>query len=223
MRSRRIFVLSLILSFLAAVSVARQTYHQPPAQEYIKILEDPHRIERLKPAEITQKLDLKPGYIVADIGSGSGLFTRPLAQAVQPGGHVYAVDIDADLLKHVRETAQAAGILNITTVLAPEESPGLQRASIDVALICDTLHHIERRQEYLIDLGSCMKPGGRVAIIDFKDDWPRGHESLRFELTDLDRWAAAAGYTKIAEFDTIPGNFFRIYMIVHRSSAAGAE
>ncbi len=213
MASRRILLLSLTLSFIATVTAAQQPYHQPQAEQYIKILEDPHRIERLNPAEIIRKLDLKPGYVVADIGSGSGLFTRPLAQAVQPGGHVYAVDIDADLLKHVQRTAKAASISNITTVLAPEEAPGLAPASLDVALICDTLHHIGSRQEYLANLRSCMKPGGRVAIIDFKEDWPAGHESMRFELADLDRWTAAAGYTKAAEFDTVPGNFFRIYRV----------
>jgi ubiquinone/menaquinone biosynthesis C-methylase UbiE len=211
MPSRRVVVLSLTLLFVAAVTTAQQPYHQPQAQQYIKILEDPHRIERLNPAGIIRKLELKPGYIVADIGSGSGLFTRPLAQAVQPGGHVFAVDIDAELLKHVQQTARDAAIPNITTVLAPEDSPGLESASLDVALICDTLHHIAKRQEYLTSLRSCMKPGGRVAIIDFSDEWPAGHESMRFELSDLDRWTAAAGYTKTAEFDIVPGNFFRIY------------
>ncbi len=224
MPRRRSFILSLALSLLATVAVAQQPYQQPQAQQYIKILEDPHRIERLNPAEIIRKLELKPGYIVADIGSGSGLFTRPMARAVQPDGHVYAVDIDPDLLKHVQQTAKSEGIPNITTVLAPEDSPGLKAGSVDVALICDTLHHIAKRQEYLMNLRSCLKPGGKVAIIDF-NEWPAGHESLRFELGDLDRWTAAAGLTEIAEFDTVPGNFFRVYQPTssHGSHGAGKD
>jgi ubiquinone/menaquinone biosynthesis C-methylase UbiE len=213
MPGSRIFLASLTLPLAAAITAAQQPYHQPEAQQYIKILEDPHRIERLKPADIVKTLNLHPGQMVADIGSGSGLFTRPLALAVQPGGHVYAVDIDPDLLRHVRKTSQAAGITNITTVLAPEDSPALAKATLDAALICDTLHHIAKRPEYLANLRSFMKPGGRVAIIDFKDEWPAGHESMRFELEDLDRWTDAAGYTKVAEFDTVPGNFFRVYQV----------
>jgi cyclopropane fatty-acyl-phospholipid synthase-like methyltransferase len=217
MPGRRIFLASLTLPLAAAITAAQQPsqqpYRQPEAQQYIKILEDPHRIERLKPAEIVKTLNLHPGQVVADIGSGSGLFTRPLAKAVQPGGHIYAVDIDPDLLRHVQKTSRAAGITNITTVLAPEESPALPAASLDAVLICDTLHHIARRPEYLANLRSSLKPGGRVAIIDFKDEWPAGHESMRFELEDLDRWTASAGYTKVAEFDTVEGNFFRVYQV----------
>jgi SAM-dependent methyltransferase len=188
-------------------------YVQPDAGEYIKILEDPHRIERLRPAEIIRALEVKPGSIVADIGSGSGLFTRQLARAVAPGGRVYAVDIDPALLEHVRKTAAADGIANIVTVRAPEDSPNLMAASVDLAFICDTLHHIEKRQLYLTNLKKCVKPGGRVAIIDFLDGWPENHESMKFSLEDLDRWTSAAGYSKIAEHDSIEGNFFRIYAV----------
>jgi ubiquinone/menaquinone biosynthesis C-methylase UbiE len=192
---------------------AQAPYRQPAAPEYIKILEDPHRIEHLKPAEILQKIGFAPGNVAADIGSGSGLFTRLMARAVAPGGRVYAVDIDKDLLGHVAGTAAREGISNITTVLAPEDSPSLPPHCLDVALICDTLHHIAKRQTYLTNLKQCLKPGGRLAIIDFSDGWPAGHESLRYSLSELDGWTDAAGYVKVAEYDTIEGNYFRIYRV----------
>jgi ubiquinone/menaquinone biosynthesis C-methylase UbiE len=222
-RAARLQRRTLMLAFGALLAAAASTaqepkrrpeapkYTQPEANEYIKILEDPHRIERLKPVEIIRTLAVKPGDIVADIGSGSGLFTRPMARAVSPGGRVYAVDIDAALLQHVRTTAAAEGITNITTVQAPPDSPSLQPASLDLALICDTLHHIEKRQLYLTNLKKCIKPGGRVAILDFLDGWPENHESMKFSLEDLDRWTAAAGYVKVAEHASVEGNFFRIY------------
>src|SRR5437867_3029293 len=147
---QRKFSLCLI-AFLVAASpvVGQQPRRQPPAKEYIKILEDPHRIERLKPQEIVQSLGLKPGDVVADIGSGSGLFTRPLARTVQPGGKVYAVDIDKELLEHVEKTAKEQNIANITTIVGENDSPRLPPATVDLAFICDTLHHIENRQTYL--------------------------------------------------------------------------
>ena len=212
--SRRLFF-SAFAALLAAASLGAQTpRRQPEAKEYIKILEDPHRLERLKPTEIIRTLGLKPGNVVADIGSGSGVFTRPLARTVMPGGWVYALDIDPELLQHVRTTAEAAGIANITTVYAPEDSPGLPPASLDLALMCDTLHHIEKRQLYLTNLKKCIKPGGRFAIIDFLDDWPENHQSMRFSLEDLDRWVSAAGFVKVDEYNSIQGNFFRIYKVV---------
>jgi len=222
MRSRSIgrasvlLCVSLACILIAGVCTAARpqgTYRQPGAREYIKILEDPHRIDRLRPAEIIQTIGLKPGDTVADIGSGSGLFTRAMARAVAPGGKVYAVDIDKDLLAHVAKAAAELGIANITTVLAPEDSPSLPPGSLDVALICDTLHHIARRQVYLANLKTCLKAGGRLVIIDFSDGWPAGHESMHFSLSELDGWTSAAGYQKVAEYDSIEGNFFRIYRI----------
>jgi 2-polyprenyl-3-methyl-5-hydroxy-6-metoxy-1,4-benzoquinol methylase len=210
---RRTFLLGFGALLAAATPAAQQPRRQPEAKEYIKILEDPHRIERLKPAEIIRTLGLRPGNVVADIGSGSGLFTRPLARTVLPGGRVYAVDIDPELLQHVRTTAEAEGITNITTVHAPEDSPGLRPASVDLALMCDTLHHVEKRQLYLANLKKCIKPGGRFAIIDFLDEWPENHLSMKFSLEDLDRWTAAAGYEMVAEYNSVPGNFFRIYKV----------
>src|ERR1035437_5381428 len=68
-----------------------------PAAEWIRTLERPERIAGLKIDEILEKLNLKPGMVVADIGSGSGVFSRPLAKAVAPNGRVIAVDIDSAL------------------------------------------------------------------------------------------------------------------------------
>lgn len=209
----RVVLACVLIAGVCTAAWSQGTYRQPEAKEYIKILEDPHRIDRLRPAEIIRNIGLKPGDTVADIGSGSGLFTRAMARAVTPGGKVYAVDIDKDLLAHVAKVAEKEGIANITTVLAPEDSSSLPSGSLDVALICDTLHHIARRQVYLSNLKPCFKPGGRLVIIDFSDGWPAGHESMRFGISELEGWTRAAGYQKVAEYDSIEGNFFRIYKV----------
>jgi ubiquinone/menaquinone biosynthesis C-methylase UbiE len=212
-RRIRAFAVCVLIGGICTAAVSQGTYRQPEASEYIKILEDPHRVDRLRPAEIIKAIGLKPGDTVADIGSGSGLFTREMARVVTPAGKVYAVDIDKNLLAHVEKVAADQGITNITTVLAPEDSPSLPPRSLDAALICDTLHHITRRQTYLANLKPCLKPDGRLVIIDFSDGWPAGHEPLRYSLAELDAWTNAAGYVKVAEYDSIEGNFFRIFKI----------
>src|SRR3990170_7106291 len=88
-----------------------------PAAEWIQTLERPQRIEGLKIDEIITSLKLKPGMVVADIGSGSGVFSRPLAKTVAPDGKVIAVDIEAGLLSYVRERAAKENIPNIETHL----------------------------------------------------------------------------------------------------------
>jgi arsenite methyltransferase len=204
---------AVVLSSLISQLPAQIPPRQPPAREYIPILEDPHRIERIKPLEIIKTLGLKPGNVVADIGSGSGLFTRLMAKTILPGGTVYAVDIDGELLDHVRKTAAEQGISNIKTVLARPDSPTLPPGLLDLALICDTLHHIEKQAEYLANLRPMLKPGGRLAIIDFTDGWPENHASMKYSLQDLEKWTTSAGYVKDAEYNTIQGNFFHIYRV----------
>jgi len=108
----RIAVVLGLLTIMSSVAPAQAPYRQPAAPDYIKLLEDPHRIDRLKPVEIIEKIGLAPGNIVADIGSGSGLFTRPMARAVAPGGRVFAVD--KDLLRHVAETAAQEHISSLS-------------------------------------------------------------------------------------------------------------
>ena len=180
------------------------------AEEYIKVLETERRIESLQVDRVIGSLSLKPGMKVADLGSGSGLFTRPLAKKVGSGGRVYAVDIDPKLLAHVAKTSAAAGLDNVTTVLGEFADPKVP-APVDLITIIDTLHHIERAPDYVKNLRKYLRKNGRVAIIDFNKNWPAGHESMAYQLSDLDQWMSEAGFRRADQFEFLEGNFFVIY------------
>ena len=183
-----------------------------PAKDYIAVLENPERIERLKPAEVLSRLELKNGNIVADIGSGSGVFTRKLAQAVAPDGMVFAVDIDQELLDYNRKKIHEAKLSDIVEfVLGHFDDPRLPPESCDLIFICDVVHHIEHREVYLRNLRRCMKPDGRLAIIDYKANWPPGHEEMKFSTEELLGWTKRAGFEKSAEFDLISDAFFYVF------------
>src|SRR5262245_66677042 len=100
--SRMILWFAVALSGLAVVSAQQQR----TPEEYAKFLEGAERVARMQVPRVVAALELTPGMKVADVGSGSGLFTRPIAKAVQPGGVAYAVDIDAALLKIVESRAR---------------------------------------------------------------------------------------------------------------------
>ena len=119
------------------------------------------------------ELDLKPGMVVADIGAGSGLFSRPLAKAVAPAGKVYAVDIQQDLLDHINQRDKEENIRNIQTVLGEFDDPKLPAKDVDLAFINDVLHHIQHRAVYLKALGTYVKPSGRIAIIEMDKNDPK--------------------------------------------------
>jgi ubiquinone/menaquinone biosynthesis C-methylase UbiE len=205
MSTAKILTILFILTFLFGPQQAQRT-----AEEYIKLLEGERRVSGLQIEKVVETLKIPAGSRVADLGSGSGLFTRPLARKVGEQGKVYAIDIDAALLKHVEKTAGEQGIKNITTVLGAEDDPKLPEP-VDLIVIIDTLHHINNRATYLKNLRRYLRPDGRIAIIDFSENWPTGHESMRYSLTDLDEWMKAGGYTRREKHDFLDNNFFVIY------------
>jgi ubiquinone/menaquinone biosynthesis C-methylase UbiE len=152
----------LWLALIALGTVDAGAQRRDPL-EYIRILESAERVRKLQVDRVVETLEVKPGQRVADLGAGSGLFARPLARRVAPDGVVYAVDIDPDLLNHVKETAREQNISNIRTVLAGEYDPRIPE-KVDLVLISDTLHHIKDQQTYLRDLTRYLAVDARVAV-----------------------------------------------------------
>jgi arsenite methyltransferase len=198
-----------MLCWIAPAAQQRSPQQQRTPEEYAKFLEGAERVARMQVPRVVQGLELKTGMTVADIGSGSGLFTRPIASAVAPGA-VYAVDIDAALLKIVASRATEAGLANIETILGAAGDPRLPRP-VDLIFICDTLHHIAEPGTYLKTLRKYLAPGGRVAIIDFSESWPDGHEHLRFTTAQFEQWMKDAGFTHLRKHDWLENSFFAIY------------
>jgi ubiquinone/menaquinone biosynthesis C-methylase UbiE len=177
------------------------------AQFYIDHMERQERLESIQVERVVQALVLAPGSMVADIGAGSGLFTRAMAKEVAPGV-VYAVDINPNLLAHIEKSAQEAGVANIETILASEDDPHLPEA-LDVVFICDTLHYIHEPEQYLSELHAHVRPGGRVAIIDFFRNWPP--MSNQFSPEQLESWMESAGFARVAKHDFIEDQYLLVF------------
>jgi ubiquinone/menaquinone biosynthesis C-methylase UbiE len=177
-RLKNPIVLAALLALATGKLLSAQIGSQPAA-EWIPHLEDPKRVATLHIDEVIKTIGLKPGMVIADIGSGSGVFTRPFAKAVAgasggPSGKAIAVDIDSALLSYVSESAGKQGIKNIETHLAPIDDPKLSGAILDVAFFHDVFHHIEHRDVYVKNLAKYMKPDGRIVLIENA----AGHEGM---------------------------------------------
>ena len=124
---------------------------------------------------------IRKGMTIADIGAGTGLYTRLFSEATGPEGWVYAVDISGPFLKHIVARARQEKQENISAVLSPEDSVALPPNSIDLAFICDTYHHFEYPRGTLASLVRALKKGGTVVVIDFERiegqsrEWVVGH------------------------------------------------
>jgi ubiquinone/menaquinone biosynthesis C-methylase UbiE len=201
-------LLGLILA--GCVTESRAQLAPRKADEWVTTLEGPQRIATQKIDEVLAKLSLKPGMVVADIGAGSGLFSRPLSKAVAPSGKVYAVDIQQDLLDYIDKRDKEENIRNVQTVLGEFNDPKLPARNIDLAFINDVLHHIQNRAAYLKVLGAYMKPSGRIAIIEMNKDDPNTPHKSQPELLvareDILKWMSDAGFKLVEEHpDLFPG------------------
>lgn len=195
---------------VAALCQERHQKHHPPrsAEEYAKVLENPERDKWQKPHEVIQALKLRPEEVVADIGAGSGYFTRRFAHHA---GTVLAVDIDAKLLGMIEKS----GAKNVKTVLASADDPKLPAGGVDTVFICDVLHHIEGRPAYFEKLKKALKPGGRVVNIDFhKRELPVGPGvAMKIDEKDVVREFEAAGFVKAESFEFLPYQYFLVFRV----------
>jgi cyclopropane fatty-acyl-phospholipid synthase-like methyltransferase len=204
-----------IVAVAVAAAVARAAAGQlasRPAEEWAARLERPERIAGLKIDYIVQKLDLKPGQVVADIGAGPGVISIPLAKAVAPG-KVYAEDIDKAFFDHVDKRAREQHVTNIVNVLGEANDPKLPARDVDVALFHDVLHHIQDRAGYLKTTAQYVKPSGRIAIIELPPDGSHKDEpDLVVTKDQVKQWMGAAGFAPVEEIGGLnEGKWFIVY------------
>ena len=122
-------------------------------------------------------LALNSDSVIADIGSGTGYFSVRFAN-MTPKGRVYGVDTEPDMVKHLAERAKREGLRNIIAVAAALGDPRPPEKA-DLIILVDVFHHVEDRERYFSRLRDSLKPGGRVAIIDFRMDSPAGPPQSR--------------------------------------------
>ena len=185
--------------------------HQDP-KAYIAALDDPKRDAYQKPAEVIEALGLTPGHLVADIGAGSGYFTLRLAPKVAPGGHVYAVDVNPDMVRHLNARIRDGKVPNVSTILAPADDP-LLPVPVDLIVIVDVWHHVEDQAGYLEQLKRGLRPGGRVVMIDFhKRDLPVGPPTaMKIAREDLLAQMQAHGFRLVREHTFLPYQYFLVF------------
>lgn len=205
----------LILGMFFALTAAAQAPHTHQhgfsgAEHWARVFDDPARDAWQKPHEVIEALKLAPDAAVADIGAGTGYFAVRLAHMTSTG-RVYAVDIEPDMVKYLGERAQKSGLKNLVPVLGAPDDPKLP-AKVDLVLMVDVYHHIDRRDAYFRRLAGSLKPGGAVAIIDFTKESPVGPPpSARIAASEVKAEMQRAGYMLATEHGFLPNQYFLIF------------
>ena len=117
---------------------------------------------------LLRELGLKPGMAVADIGAGTGYYARRMAPLVGANGVVYATDVQPEMMKMLEDGAKKAGLTNIKPVLGGLQSVNLPENSIDLAIMVDVYHELEYPFEVVESLVRALKPGGRIAYVEYR-------------------------------------------------------
>jgi arsenite methyltransferase len=165
-----------------------------------------------QPQRVIAALNIRPGDRVADLGSGGGYFTFRLAEAVGPAGQVYAVDIDRDMVDLIAKRVKQETLSNIEPVLAKPDDPLLPKAGVNLIFTSNTYHHIDKRIAYFANLRKYLRPGGRVAIIDFdRRSWFEGlfrhYTPTEFIKPEMEQ----AGYSLQEDLDFLDRQSFLIF------------
>ena len=141
-------IIALVLVALLAVSLG------PPGDREV--------------ARLVDVLELREGMAVGEVGAGAGTLTIAVARRVGPSGHVFSTELDADRLDQIRTAVGEAGLSNVTVLEAGERSSNLESGCCDVILMRRVYHHLSAPAAIVADLKLALKPGGRLAIIEFE-------------------------------------------------------
>lgn len=203
-------------------------FRDPDVSRFVERFESDSREVFAKRNEVVDALGLRPGMAVADVGAGTGLYTRLFAEKVGPGGAVFAVDVSPKFLEHIAEVAEREDRPQICTVLGTQASTRLPGASVDLVFICDTYHHFEDPAPILASIHRAIRPGGRLVVVDYdrRDGaTPFVMEHIRAPKETFFREIEAAGFEKV-ELEGAPAlseNFIAAFRRVGGSAPGGGR
>ncbi|MGD8631327.1 MAG: class I SAM-dependent methyltransferase [Gammaproteobacteria bacterium] len=217
--ARLILLLSSLLLVFAAAAQEQSVrpginrhFMDPDWQQWVNTFERPGREVYDKRHAIVDASEVAAGMNVADIGAGTGLFTRLFAAAVEPGGQVYAIDISRTFIENILRTCREQGLSNVTGIVNTPTDIGLPANSIDLAFIADTYHHFEYPQQTLASIHRALRSDGRLIIIDFRRDprtsshWVMTH--VRGNKARVTGEVEAAGFRLVDDKPLMKTNYF---------------
>lgn len=189
-----------------------ESFQNPEPKEFVERFEKEGREVYDNREAIVEHLGLKPGMVVADVGAGTGLFTRLIAPQVGAEGKVYAVDIAKAFVDHTVMSCRVRGMKQVEGIVCDQDDAKLPPGSVDVVFICDTYHHFEYPLKTMQSIHRALKPDGRIYLLDFEriegvsSDWIMGHVRAGKEVFRAE--IESAGFVLEEELDLFEENYF---------------
>jgi ubiquinone/menaquinone biosynthesis C-methylase UbiE len=213
MRIERIVLLAAMVAWALPGQVAKKANENYQTEQgragVAKGLDSADRDQRQRPDDLVAALGVKPGMIVADVGTGTGYMLPHLSKAVGAGGKVLGEDIFDDFLAKARANCQKAGLTNVEFVKGTERSANLPAGRVDLILALDSYHHFNYPKDMLASFKAALKPGGRLAIVEYykREGAMNGKSALthiRLDDADVIKEVEGEGFALIEEHEHIP-------------------
>lgn len=182
-----------------------------------------HKREREEAASLMrERLELKPGMVVCDLGCGNGYHAFPMARSVAPDGKVYGVEIQEPYLKMLEESARKQEIANFVPVLGLVHDPKLPDNTFDLMLLVDVYHEFSHPVHMLEAMKKALKPQGMIVLVEFRAEDESVPIKPEHKMTQeqMDREMVANGYRLVKSFDGLPWQHMRWYGKAENASAA---
>jgi predicted methyltransferase len=167
-------------------------------------LERAEREEEERPDLVLAAMELQPGDVVADVGAGSGYFSRRLAFAVGPTGLVYANDVQPEMLDILRANIAREKLTNVVPVLGTVSDPKLPAGGVDWVLLVDVYHELQEPGAMLASIRNALKPDGRVALVEYREDAKQIREEHRMSKVQVLHEWEPAGFRLVKVVETLP-------------------
>jgi ubiquinone/menaquinone biosynthesis C-methylase UbiE len=233
---RRTAWIWLFILLGTGIACAQQQPHQapPPKREPANVmswegaawLEREGRAQQEKPEVVIQAMEIHEGMTVADIGAGTGFFTRRLARAVGPTGKVYAEDIQPQMLDLLKKDIEKEGIKNVVTVLGTDVDARLPAHGVDRVLLVDVYHEFQKPEPMLASIRESLTPGGTVILVEYRlEGDTASHINIKHRMSVdqvLAEWNAA-GFELANRIETLPAQHIFIFSARRGARALGAE
>lgn len=192
---------------------ATMSHRFSDVDRWVKMFDDPERDEWQKPEQLVGSLGLQAGQVVAEIGAGTGYLNSHWARAVGDTGTVYAMDVEPNLVTHMRDRADRENLSQVVPILGSLANPRLPRGAADLVALVDVYHHIDHRRDYFRDLRATLRPGGRLLIVDFeKKEAPVGPPlAHKIPREDVVSELISAGYRLVGEPTTLAYQYVLLF------------
>ena len=225
-----------VLAWTAGVGSATTAAQEPDRAERHRVpadfmsfrgaqwLERDERVQEEQPGAVLDVMALEPGDVVTDMGCGSGYYARRMARRVAPGGRVYCVDIQQEMLDIMQELADGEGVTGIVPVLGDVDDPKLPAGEVDWIILADVYHEMSDYEAMLAGMRASLAPGGRVALLEYRIEDGSG-DNLKSDHAMSVRQVLAewlpAGFALADLHEFLPGQHLFIMKVAGDTEVAG--